>query len=90
MDGTGNEKEEEAEMPDPQSCSSSNRASMDGTDDEKEEETGVFDGPLFSQLQDVLLSRLRDGTPAYPRSCWFACSTLVRLHICAHVTHGAG
>ena len=25
-------------MVDPQSCSSSNRASMDGTDDEKEEE----------------------------------------------------
>ena len=69
IDGTGNKKEEEAEMPDPQSCSSSNQASMDGNSDEKEEETRAFDGPLFSQLQDVLLSRLRDGTPAYPRSC---------------------
>ena len=28
MDGTGDEKEEEAETPDPQSCSSSNRASI--------------------------------------------------------------
>ena len=35
-------------MVDPQSCSSSNRASMDGTDDEKEEEVGMLDGLLFS------------------------------------------
>ena len=35
-------------MVDPQSCSSSNRASMDGTSDEKEEEAGTLDGPLFS------------------------------------------
>ena len=48
MDDTGDEKEEEAETPDPQSCSSSNRTSMDGTSDEKEEETGAFDGLLFS------------------------------------------
>jgi len=48
MDGTGNEKEEEAEALDPQSCSSNNRASMDGTGDEKEEVAGTLDGPLFS------------------------------------------
>ena len=48
MDGTGNEKEEEAETLDPQSCSSSNRASMDSTGDEKEEEVGTLNGPLFS------------------------------------------
>ena len=48
MDGTDDEKEEEAETPDPQSWSSSNRASMDGTGDEKEEEAGALDGPLFS------------------------------------------
>ena len=34
-------------MIDPQSCSSSNRASMDGTGDEKEEEAELLDGPLF-------------------------------------------
>ena len=34
-------------MVDPQSCSSSNRASMDGTGDEKEEEAELLDGPLF-------------------------------------------
>ena len=74
----------------PQSCSSSNQASMDGTgdekawmvparrkhgwyqrwerrrsvdgtDDEKEEEVGTLNGPLFSLLQNVLLSRLRNG-----------------------------
>ena len=38
MDGTGDEKEEEAETLYPQSWSSSNRASMDGIGDEKEEE----------------------------------------------------
>ena len=38
MDGIGDRREEEAEMPDPQSCSSSNRASMDGTDDGREKE----------------------------------------------------
>ena len=38
MDGTGDEKEEEAETLYPQSWSSSNRASMDGISDEKEEE----------------------------------------------------
>ena len=48
MDGTGDEKEEEAETLDPQSCSSSNQASMDGTGNEKEEEAGTLDGPLFS------------------------------------------
>ena len=48
MDGTGDEKEEEAETLDPKSCSSSNRASMDGTGDEKEEEAEMLDGPLFS------------------------------------------
>ena len=48
MDGTGDEKEEEVETPDPQSCSSSNRASMAGIVGEKEEESGAFDGPLFS------------------------------------------
>ena len=48
MDDIGEEKEEEVEIPDPQSCSSNNRASMDGTGDEKEEEAGAFDGPLFS------------------------------------------
>ena len=35
-------------MVDPQSCSSSNRASMDSIDDEKEEEAGTLDRPLFS------------------------------------------
>ena len=35
-------------MVDPQSCSSSNRASMDGTDNEKEEEVELLDEPLFS------------------------------------------
>ena len=35
-------------MIDPQSCSSSNRASMDGTGDEKEEEAELLDGLLFS------------------------------------------
>ena len=48
MDGIGDEKEEEAETLDPQSCSSSNRVSMDGTGDEIEEEVGTLDGPLFS------------------------------------------
>ena len=38
MDGTGGGREEEAERPDPQSCSSSNWASMDGTSDGREEE----------------------------------------------------
>ena len=38
MNGTSDEKEEVAETLDPQSCSSSNRASMDGTGDEEEEE----------------------------------------------------
>ena len=33
-------------MVDPQSCFSSNRASMDGTGDEKEEEAELLDGPL--------------------------------------------
>ena len=33
---------------------------MDGIDDEKEE-VETLDGPLFSILQDVLLSRLRNG-----------------------------
>ena len=32
----------------PQSCSSSNQASMDSTGDEKEEEVGTLNGPLFS------------------------------------------
>ena len=35
-------------MIDPQSCSSSNQASMDGTGDEKEEEAESLDGLLFS------------------------------------------
>ena len=35
MDGTGDEEEEVAETLDPQSCSSSNRASMDRTSNEK-------------------------------------------------------
>ena len=35
-------------MIDPQSRSSSNRASMDGTGDEKEEEAESLDEPLFS------------------------------------------
>ena len=48
MDGTNDEKEEEAETLDPQSCSSSNRASMNGIGDEKEEEAGTLDGYLFS------------------------------------------
>ena len=48
MDDTGDEKEEEAKTPDPQSCSSSNQASIDGTGNEREEEAGAFDGPLFS------------------------------------------
>ena len=48
MDGTGDEKEEEAKMLDPQSCSSSNQANMDGIDDEKGEEAETLDGPLFS------------------------------------------
>ena len=43
MDGTGDEKEEEAETPDPQSCSSNNRASMDGISDEKKEEAETLD-----------------------------------------------
>ena len=34
-------------MVDPQSCSSSNRASMDGIGDEKEEEAESLDGPFF-------------------------------------------
>ena len=38
MDGAGNGREEEAEMPDPQSYFSSNRASMDGAGDGREEE----------------------------------------------------
>ena len=38
MEGIDDEKKEEAEMPDLQSCSSSNRASMDGTSDGKEDE----------------------------------------------------
>ena len=38
MDGTDDGREEEAETPDPQSYSSSNRASMDGTGDGREEE----------------------------------------------------
>ena len=48
MDGTSNEKEEEAETLDPQSCSSNNWDSIDGTDDEKEEEAETLDRPLFS------------------------------------------
>ena len=43
MDGAGDGKEEEAEMPDPQSCFSSNRASMDGTSDGREEEAETLD-----------------------------------------------
>ena len=35
-------------MIDPQSCSSSNRASMDGTGDEKKEEAESLDGLIFS------------------------------------------
>ena len=38
MDDTDDGREEEAEMPDPQSCSSSNQPSMDGTGDGREEE----------------------------------------------------
>ena len=34
MDGIGDGREEEAETPNSQSCSSNNRASMDGTGDE--------------------------------------------------------
>ena len=48
MDGTGDEKEEEAKTLNPQSCSSSNQANMDSSSDEKEEEAGTLDGPLFS------------------------------------------
>ena len=48
MDGTNDEKEEEAETLDPQSCSNSNRASMNGIGDEKEKEAGTLDGYLFS------------------------------------------
>ena len=48
MDGTGDEKEEEAKTLDPQSCSSSNRASIDGTGNEKEEEAETLDRPFFS------------------------------------------
>ena len=48
MDGASDEKEEEAERLDPQSCSSSNRARMDGTGNEKEEQARTLDGPLFS------------------------------------------
>ena len=43
MDGTSDGKEEEAETPDPQSCFSSNRASMDGTGDGREEEAETLD-----------------------------------------------
>ena len=43
MDGTGDGREEEAETPNPQSCSSSNRASMDGTGDGREEEAETPD-----------------------------------------------
>ena len=43
MDGTDDEKEEEAETPEAQSCSSSNRASTDGTDDERKEEVETPD-----------------------------------------------
>ena len=43
MDGAGDGKEEEAEMPDPQSCYSSNRVSMDGTGDGREEEAKTLD-----------------------------------------------
>ena len=43
MDGIGDEKEEEAETPEAQSCSSSNRASTDGTDDERKEEVETSD-----------------------------------------------
>ena len=48
MNGIDDEKEEEAEMLDPQFCSSNNRASMDGSGDEKEEEVEMLDGPPFS------------------------------------------
>ena len=41
MDGTAGGREEEAETPDPRSCSSSNQASMDGTGSGKEEEVGT-------------------------------------------------
>ena len=41
MDGTGGRREEEAETPDPRSCSSSNQASMDGTGGGREEEAGT-------------------------------------------------
>ena len=41
MDGNGGGREEEAETPDPQSCSSSNQASLDGIGDGREEEVGT-------------------------------------------------
>ena len=64
MDGTGDGREEEAETPDPQSCSNSNRASMDGTGDGREEEA-VTPNPQScssSNRTNIALAAIMDGT----------------------------
>ena len=61
MDGTGDGREEEAETPDPQSYSSSNRASMDGTDDEREEEAETPDPQSCSSSNRASMDGTGDG-----------------------------
>ena len=67
MDGTGDEKEEEAETLDPQSCSSSNRASMDGTGDEKEEEAWMVPVMRKKKRQERLMD---PSSPSYKMFCY--------------------
>ena len=67
MDGIGDKKEEVLETLDPQSCSSSNRASMDGTDNEKEEEAGVV---LAMRKKERWERLMNPSSPSYRMFCY--------------------
>ena len=67
MDGTGDEKEEEAETLYPQSWSSSNRASMDGIGDEKEEEEWMVPAMRKKKRRERLID---PSSPSYKMFCY--------------------
>ena len=60
-------KKELIRMVDPQSCSSSNRASMDGTGDEKEEEAWMVPVMRKKKRQERLMD---PSSPSYKMFCY--------------------
>ena len=69
MDGTGGGREEASETPDPQSCSSSNRASMDGVSGGREEETGTPNPYTCSSSNRASMDGIGDGK-SKPSHAW--------------------